>query len=47
MDAVPIHFNVPLWLAINLGTLVLILLMVIVPASLVSRIHPAESMRID
>jgi len=46
-DAVPIHFNVPLWLAINLGTLVLILSMVIVPASLVSRIHPAESMRID
>ena len=46
-DAVPIHFNVPLWLAINMGTLVLILLMVIVPASLVSRIHPAESMRID
>ena len=46
-DAVPIHFHFPLWLAINVGTLVLILLMVIVPASLVSRIHPAESMRID
>jgi efflux ABC transporter, permease protein len=46
-DAVPIHFDLALWLGINVGTLVVILLMVIVPASLVSRIHPAESMRID
>ena len=46
-DAVPIHFNLALWLGINVGTLLVILLMVIVPASLVSRIHPAESMRID
>ena len=46
-DSVPIHFDLPLWLAINAGTLVVILLMVLVPAGLVSRIHPAESMRID
>lgn len=46
-DAVPIHFDFGLWLGINVGTLLVILLMVIVPASLVSRIHPAESMRID
>lgn len=46
-DAVPIHFDLGLWLGINIGTLLVILLMVIVPASLVSRIHPAESMRID
>ena len=46
-DAVPIHFDLGLWLGINVGTLLVILLMVIVPASLVSRIHPAESMRID
>ena len=46
-DAVPIHFDLGLWLGINVGTLVVILLMVIVPASLVSRIHPVESMRID
>ncbi len=46
-DAVPIHFDIGLWLGINVGTLLVILLMVIVPASLVSRIHPAESMRID
>ena len=46
-DAVPIHFDLALWLGINVGTLVVILLMVIVPASLVSRIHPAERMRID
>ena len=46
-DAVPIHFDLGLWLGINVGTLAVILLMVIVPASLVSRIHPAESMRID
>jgi len=46
-DSVPIHFDLPLWLAINVGTLIVILLMVLVPASLVSRIHPAESMRMD
>lgn len=46
-DSVPIHFDLPLWSAINVGTLVVILLMVLVPADLVSRIHPAESMRID
>lgn len=46
-DSVPIHFDLPLWIAINVGTLVVILLMVLVPASLVSRIHPAESMRMD
>ena len=46
-DAVPIHFDLGLWLGINVGTQLVILLMVIVPASLVSRIHPAESMRID
>ena len=46
-DAVPIHFDLGLWLGINVGTLAVILLMVIVPASLVSRIHPAESMRLD
>ena len=46
-DSVPIHFDLPLWVAINVGTLIVILLMVVVPASLVSRIHPAESMRMD
>ena len=46
-DSVPIHFDLPLWGAINVGTLIVILLMVLVPASLVSRIHPAESMRMD
>lgn len=46
-DAVPIHIDLPLWAGINLGTLLIILLMILVPAGLVSRIHPAESMRID
>lgn len=46
-DSVPIHIDLPLWIAINVGTLIVILLMVLVPASLVSRIHPAESMRMD
>ena len=46
-DSVPIHFDLTLWIAINVGTLIVILLMVLVPASLVSRIHPAESMRMD
>lgn len=46
-DSVPIYVDLPLWVAINVGTLIVILLMVLVPASLVSRIHPAESMRMD
>ena len=46
-DSVPIHFDLPLWIVINVGTLIVILLMVLFPASLVSRIHPAESMRMD
>ena len=46
-DSVPIHFDLPLWVTINVGTLIVILLMVLVPASLVSRIHPAASMRMD
>ena len=47
MSSVPIHFDLLAWIGINLGTLLLILLMVLVPAGLVSRIRPAESMRID
>ena len=47
MSSVPIHFDLLSWIGINLGTLLLILLMVLVPAGLVSRIRPAESMRID
>lgn len=46
-DAVPIHLDLGFWIGINIGTLIIILLMILVPAGLVSRIHPAESMRID
>lgn len=46
-DAVPIQLDLLLWLGINLGTLVLILAMILIPTRLVGRIRPAESMRID
>lgn len=46
-DAVPIEFAPSLWLGINLATLVLILMMILLPTRIVSRIRPAESMRID
>jgi len=46
-DAVPIQLDLLLWLGINLGTLLLILAMILIPTRLVGRIRPAESMRID
>ena len=46
-DAVSIQIDLLLWLGINLGTLVLILAMILIPTRLVGRIRPAESMRID
>ena len=47
MSSVPIHFDPWAWVGINAGTLLLILIMILVPTGIVSRIRPAESMRID
>ena len=47
LDAMPIHFNVGLWLLLNVCTLFLSVLMLIGPSYLISRIHPAKSIRFE
>lgn len=47
MDAVPIHISPGLWLGINLGTLAFITLAIFVPTLIITRIKPADIMRID
>lgn len=47
LDAMPIHFNVGLWLLLNVCTLFLSVLMLIGPSFLISRIHPAKSIRFE
>ncbi|MDO4691617.1 MAG: ABC transporter permease [Porphyromonadaceae bacterium] len=47
MDAVPIVFEPDLWLGVNVGTALLILLMLLVPTKIISSISPASVMRFD
>lgn len=47
MDAVPIALDPLAWLGINVGALVLILLAVLLPTMIISRISPAEVMRME
>lgn len=47
LDSVPVEISVWLWLLLNVCTLVIAVLMLIGPSYLVSRIHPARSMRYD
>ncbi len=47
LDAMPIHFNVGLWLLLNVSTLILSVWMLVGPSYLISRIHPAKSIRFE
>lgn len=47
VDSVPVSFNVLLFLLINVGTLSAALLMLIGPSFLITKIHPANSMRYE
>lgn len=47
MDTVPVSFNVLLFLLLNIGTLLASLLMLLAPSYLITRIHPANSMRYE
>ncbi len=47
MDAVPIHIHLPVWLAINVGAVVLILLIVWGPTRIIARIRPSDTMRFE
>ena len=44
---VPIEWNVTAWLILNIGTLALIMLILLLPASIVSRISPAKVMHFE
>ena len=47
MSTVPIEFNVPLLVLLNVATLIISVLVLIGPSYLISHIHPAKSMRYE
>ena len=47
VSTVPVELNIPLFLILNLATLALSILVLIGPSYLISRIHPAKSMRYE
>lgn len=47
IDSVPIHFNIWIWLILNLSTMLVSMLILIGPSYLISRIHPAKSIRFE
>lgn len=47
MDFVPIDFNLWIFLFIGLGTLIVSLLALLLPASYISRLHPAQTIKIE
>ena len=47
IDAVPIELNLWIWLLLNAGTLIVSVLMLVGPSYLISRIHPARSIRFE
>ena len=47
IDAVPMELNLWIWLLLNAGTLVVSVLMLVGPSYLISRIHPARSIRFE
>ena len=47
MDTVPVSFNILLFLLLNIGTLLASVLMLLGPSFLITRIHPASSMRYE
>ena len=47
VDTVPVSFNIPLFLLINIGTLLTTVLMLIGPSYLITKINPASSIRYE
>lgn len=47
VDTVPIEFNLPLIVALNIATLIVSLIVLIGPSYLISHIHPAKSMKYE
>ena len=47
MDKVPVSLSFPVWILLNVGTLLVSILMLVGPSYFVARIHPANSMRYE
>ena len=47
LDAVPIDLRFSAWLLLNIGTLVLSMAMMLGPSYLITKIHPARSIRFE
>lgn len=47
MEAVPVSFSIPLFLLLNAGTLLASVLMLLGPSYIITKIHPASSMRYE
>ena len=47
MDKVPVSLSIPVWLLLNIGTLLISVLMLVGPSYIVARILPATSMRYE
>lgn len=47
MDTVPVSFNLWIFLLLNIGTMLVSVLMLLGPSYLITRIHPANSMRYE
>ena len=47
MDTVPVSLSLSVWLLLNIGTLVVSVLMLLGPSYLITKIHPANSMRYE
>jgi len=47
LEAVPIHFNFPLLLALNVGVLFIVFLILLGPSAIISKIDPSRSIRFE
>jgi putative membrane protein len=47
VSTVPVEYNIPLFIILNVATLLISLFVLIAPSYLISHIHPAKSMRYE
>ena len=47
VNTVPVEYNIPLFIILNIATLLICLFVLIAPSYLISHIHPAKSMRYE
>ena len=47
VSTVPVEFNIPIFIVLNIATLLVSIFVLIAPSYLISHIHPAKSMRYE